>query len=154
MDDSHNIFLSSSIFLVQGLEIKDQADIDAVKKECKFVGNSKKLSDCVGRDAINCVSTFIRNHLNFNHYQFVFINVEKQNIAPKFKPRNTVYLSGSLEKSPPKSKFSFTQEIDRAAYIYGKTSDLVRSFMEDVHCLSFSYFYTHYNPLDQHDKHN
>lgn len=86
-------------FLFQGFELKNQTDVDAVKKEC----------------------------------QFVFIDVEKQNISPKFEARSSAYLSGSLEKSPPKSRSSFVQEIDCAAHVYGKTSDLVRSFMEDVH---------------------
>ncbi|MDP3007879.1 MAG: HD-GYP domain-containing protein [Methylococcales bacterium] len=127
MDDKHNIFLTSSVepmqidvhelkvgmyvckldkpwlesgFLFQGFELKNQADIDAVKKECKFV----------------------------------FIDVEKQNIALKNPQKTTAYLTtGTLEKKhlhPPKT--SFIKEIDRAAYTYGKTSDLVRSFMEDV----------------------
>jgi HD-GYP domain-containing protein (c-di-GMP phosphodiesterase class II) len=127
MDDKHNIFLTSSVepmqidvhdlkvgmyvckldkpwlesgFLFQGFELKNQADIDAVKKECEFV----------------------------------FIDVEKQNSALKNPQKATAYLTtGTLEKNrlhPPKT--SFIKEIDRAAYTYGKTSNLVRSFMEDV----------------------
>jgi len=127
MDDKHNIFLASSVepmqinvydlkvgmyvcqldkpwlessFLFQGFELKNQADIDAVKKECEFV----------------------------------FIDVEKQSNSLKHPQKETAYLTaGTLEKKypcPPKT--SFIQEIDRAAYTYGKTSDLVRSFMEDV----------------------
>lgn len=127
MDDKHNIFLTSSVepmqidvhelkvgmyvckldkpwlesgFLFQGFELKNQADIDAVKKEC----------------------------------QFVFIDVEKQSIALSRSQKATAYLTtGTLERKRPFSpKVSFIQEIDRAAYTYGKTSDLVRSFMEDV----------------------
>ncbi|MDP3837469.1 MAG: DUF3391 domain-containing protein, partial [Methylococcales bacterium] len=127
MDDKHNIFLASSVepmqidvhelkvgmyvckldkpwlesgFLFQGFELKNQADIDAVRNECKFV----------------------------------FIDVEKQNIALKHPQKETAYLTTeTLEKKHPiPPKTSFIQEIDRAAYTYGKTSDLVRSFMEDV----------------------
>ncbi|MDO9213511.1 MAG: HD-GYP domain-containing protein [Methylococcales bacterium] len=127
MDDKHNIFLASSVepmqidvhelkvgmyvckldkpwlesgFLFQGFELKNQADIDAVRNECKFV----------------------------------FIDVEKQNIALNHPQKETAYLTtNTLErKRPPLPKTSFIQEIDRAAYTYGKTSDLVRSFMEDV----------------------
>ena len=127
MNDSHNIFLSSSVvptkidvcdlrvgmyvckldkpwlessFLFQGFELKNQADVDAVRKEC----------------------------------QFVYIDVEKQNIALIHQYKKTPYLTtGTLEKKrsiPPKT--SFIQEIERATQAYGKTSDLVRSFMEDV----------------------
>ncbi len=127
MDDSHNIFLTSSIvpvkidvrelkvgmyvcqldkpwldssFLFQGFELKNQADIDAVRREC----------------------------------QFVYIDVEKQSVVLRHALKPTPYLTtGTLEKkrtSPP--KVAFVQEIDHAVHTYGKTSDLVRSFMEDV----------------------
>lgn len=127
MNKDHNIFLTSSVepiqidvrelrvgmyvckldkpwldspFLFQGFELKNQTDVDAVRKEC----------------------------------QFVFIDVEKQELALKNSHKNTAYLTtGTLEKkSPVPPKTSFIQEIDHAANIYGKTSDLVRGFMEDV----------------------
>jgi hypothetical protein len=89
MDDSHNIFLGSSIvptkidvcdlrvgmyvcqldkpwlessFLFQGFELKNQEDVDAVRQEC----------------------------------QFVYIDVEKQSIALKFQHKSAPYISGSL----------------------------------------------------------
>lgn len=126
MDDSHDHFITSSIvstkinvqnlevgmyvcaldkpwlesgFLFQGFELKNQADIDAVRKEC----------------------------------QFVYIDVEKQNIVLRHALKPTPYLTGTLEKkrtSPP--RVSFIQEIDQAINTYGKTSNLVRSFMEEV----------------------
>jgi HD-GYP domain-containing protein (c-di-GMP phosphodiesterase class II) len=129
MDDSNNIFLASSVvptkidvcdlkvgmyvsqldkpwlessFLFQGFELKNQADIDAVRKECEFV----------------------------------YIDVEKQNIVPIFSRqyKQAPYLTtGTLEKkrhSPQKT--SFIQEIEHANQAYEKTSDLVRSFMQDV----------------------
>jgi HD-GYP domain-containing protein (c-di-GMP phosphodiesterase class II) len=126
MDDSHNIFLTSSIvptkidvcdlrvgmyvceldkpwlessFLFQGFELKNQEDVDAVRQEC----------------------------------QFVYIDVEKQTIVSKFQSKSAPYISGSLDKRPaPQPKSSFIQEIDHASHTYGQTSDLVRSFMEDV----------------------
>jgi HD-GYP domain-containing protein (c-di-GMP phosphodiesterase class II) len=89
-----------SSFLFQGFELKNQVDIDAVRKEC----------------------------------QFVYIDVEKQSVDHKHDLKPTPYLTtATLEKkhtSPPKA--AFIQEIDEASHIYGKTSDLVRSFMEDV----------------------
>lgn len=127
MDDSHNIFLTSAVepiqidvhdlrvgmyvckldkpwlesrFLFQGFELKNQADIDAVKQECNFV----------------------------------FIDVEKQNITLKNTHSKTSCITtGTLEKTRPSSpKTSFIQEIDRATLTYRQTSDLVSSFMEDV----------------------
>ncbi|MDD1616143.1 MAG: Metal-dependent phosphohydrolase, HD subdomain [Methylococcaceae bacterium NSP1-2] len=127
MDDSRNIFLTSSIvptkidvcdlrigmyvsqldkpwlessFLFQGFELKNQEDVDAVRQEC----------------------------------QFVYIDVDKQNSALKSPHKVSPYISGSLEKPLPTHprKSSFIQEIDHAAHTYGQTSDLVRGFMEDV----------------------
>ncbi|MDD1607223.1 MAG: DUF3391 domain-containing protein [Methylococcaceae bacterium] len=127
MDDSRNIFLTSSIvptkidvcdlrigmyvcqldkpwlessFLFQGFELKNQEDVDAVRQEC----------------------------------QFVYIDVDKQNSALKSPHKVSPYISGSLEKPLPTHprKSSFIQEIDQAAHTYGQTSDLVRGFMEDV----------------------
>jgi HD-GYP domain-containing protein (c-di-GMP phosphodiesterase class II) len=127
MDDSHNIFLASSVvptkidvrdlkvgmyvsqldkpwlessFLFQGFELKNQTDIDAVRKEC----------------------------------QFVYIDVEKQNKATKVQVKQSPYLTtGTLEKKPPTpSRSAFIQEIEQASDTYGKTSDLVRDFMEEV----------------------
>jgi HD-GYP domain-containing protein (c-di-GMP phosphodiesterase class II) len=130
MDDDHNIFLASSViptkidvcdlkvgmyvsqldkpwlessFLFQGFELKNQADIDAVRKEC----------------------------------QFVYVDVKKQNIAAKIQHTHNpaAYLtSNALEKkrTTQSQRTSFIQEIEQATDTYGKTSDLVRSFMEEV----------------------
>jgi HD-GYP domain-containing protein (c-di-GMP phosphodiesterase class II) len=90
-----------SSFLFQGFELKNQADIDAVRKEC----------------------------------QFVYIDVEKQSKVPLYQSKNSPYLTKeSFEKKPPtRPKISFIQEIEQATRTYGKSSDLVRSFMDDVH---------------------
>jgi HD-GYP domain-containing protein (c-di-GMP phosphodiesterase class II) len=128
MDNSHNIFLTSSIepmqidvnnlrvgmyvckldkpwlessFLFQGFELKNQADIDAIKKECHFV----------------------------------FIDIEKQNTALKNlrSSKTRRITTGTLEKKyPTPSKTSFTEEVIHASHTYRQTSDLVSSFMEDV----------------------
>jgi HD-GYP domain-containing protein (c-di-GMP phosphodiesterase class II) len=130
MNDSHNIFLTSSVeplqidvddlrvgmyvckldkpwleskFLFQGFELKNQADIDAVKRECNFV----------------------------------FIDIERQHIALKNSSSKTSCITtGTLEiprrphASTPKTPFK--QEIDHAVHTYRQTSDLISSFMEDI----------------------
>lgn len=127
MDDSFNHFITSSIvptkidvrelkvgmyvcaldkpwlesgFLFQGFELKTQADIDAVRKECEYV----------------------------------YIDIEKQSVILKHALKPTPYLTtGTLEKKRTNQpRISFIQEIDQATDTYGKTSNLVRSFMEDV----------------------
>ena len=90
-----------SKFLFQGFELKNQADVDAVRAECEFV----------------------------------YIDVAQQRYVEESSHRNTAYLTtGSLARKPPTITHtrSFIYEIERASDIYGKTSDLVRSFMEDV----------------------
>ena len=88
-----------STFLFQGFELKNQADINAVRAQC----------------------------------QFVFIDVAKQNKSLVFESKATPYSKGWLDSGTPPDKLSsFEQEIERAGSVYQETSDLVRSFMQDV----------------------
>ena len=88
-----------SNFLYQGFELKNQADINAVKEQCEFV----------------------------------FIDVKKQNRNPKLESIDTPYSKGWLEtRIPPNKLSSFEKEIEHAGYVYQKTSNLIRSFMEDL----------------------
>jgi len=90
-----------SNFLYQGFELKNQADINAVVEQCKFV----------------------------------FIDAKKQNKTLTFESKDTPYSKGWLDsKIPPDKLSSFEKEIEHAGYVYQETSNLVRSFMEDV-CL-------------------
>ncbi|MGZ4957951.1 MAG: HD-GYP domain-containing protein [Methylomonas sp.] len=86
-------------FLFQGFELRTQADIEAVQKQCEFV----------------------------------FIDVAKQSKVPQYVSRNTAYSKDFLEKvRPPEKRSNFNKEIKRAEQIYGGTSRLVKSFMEEV----------------------
>ncbi|MDD5462328.1 MAG: HD-GYP domain-containing protein [Methylococcales bacterium] len=92
-----------SNFWFQGFELKNQADIDAVSEQCKFV----------------------------------FVDVLKQNKALKYEPRkdgpgNLTYPKEWLKSAPPKKIASFNQEAENAGYVYHQTSDLVKSFMDEV----------------------
>jgi len=88
-----------STFLFQGFELKNQADINAVRAQC----------------------------------QFVFIDVAKQNKSLVFESKETSYSKGRLDYGTPPDKLSsFEQEIERAGAVHQETSNLVRSFMQDV----------------------
>ncbi|MGZ8165011.1 MAG: DUF3391 domain-containing protein, partial [Methylobacter sp.] len=87
-------------FLFQGFELKNQADINAVKQQCKFV----------------------------------FIDVARQNKSPARVSRKISFNKEWLDKRvPPKPLSTFEKEVERAGYVYQETSDLVRSFMQEVH---------------------
>jgi HD-GYP domain-containing protein (c-di-GMP phosphodiesterase class II) len=89
-----------SNFLYQGFELKNQADINAVREQCEFV----------------------------------FIDVKKQNKTPRLEAIDTPYSKGWLStRIPPDKRSSFEKEIEHAGYVYQKTSNLVRGFMEDLH---------------------
>ncbi len=66
---------------------------------------------------------------------YVYIDVEKQ-LQLKFSDNNTsstTYPKNWIENStPPPKKTSFIEEISDAESVYHDTSDLVKSFMEDV----------------------
>lgn len=126
MDERHNIFLASSVvptkidvrdlrvgmyvckldkpwlessFLFQGFTLKNQADVDAVRREC----------------------------------QFVFIDIEQQNLTQSSQYKNTPHLNSELKKQPNHAQsLSFIQEIDHADHTHREASDLVKGFMEDV----------------------
>jgi HD-GYP domain-containing protein (c-di-GMP phosphodiesterase class II) len=87
-----------STFLFQGFELKNQADIDAVKEQCKFV----------------------------------FIDVLKQNKAPKYEPGKLTYPQKWLKSAPPKKASSFEKEAENAGSVYKETSNLVKSFMDEI----------------------
>lgn len=90
-----------SSFLFQGFELKDQADLDAVRAECKFV----------------------------------YVDVAQQRLIEQPTHRASAYLTTStLAKKPVvvSQTRSFVNEIERATSVYGKASNLVRSFMEDM----------------------
>jgi len=87
-----------SNFLFQGFELKNQADINAVCEQCKFV----------------------------------FIDINKQK-TQTFDSKVTPYRKEWLDKiTPPEKRSSFEKEIKHAGQVYQETSNLVRSFMEDV----------------------
>lgn len=105
---------TDSPFLFQGFRLETQADVDAVRQEC----------------------------------QYVYVDIEKKETytslptkASPSKPKKSFF--GFFSKpEPPKKKYSrvvtptprvsFIQEIDHATHTYRETSNLVRSFMEDV----------------------
>lgn len=65
--------------------------------------------------------------------QYVFIDVSKQTRVIQYVARSSAYTKDFLDKSKPHAKrSSFDQEIGKAEQVYGKTSTLVKSFMEDV----------------------
>jgi HD-GYP domain-containing protein (c-di-GMP phosphodiesterase class II) len=64
---------------------------------------------------------------------FVFIDVTKQNTTQTFESKDTPYSKGWLDaRIAPDKLSSFEKEIERAGFVYNKTSTLVRSFMDDV----------------------
>ncbi|MEY4717864.1 MAG: hypothetical protein RL563_482 [Pseudomonadota bacterium] len=86
-------------FWFQGFELKTQADIEAVQRQCEYV----------------------------------FVDVSQQNRVNTFVTRGTAYTKDYLEKvQPPSRRSSFTQEIHKAEIIHRKTSQLVKSFMDEV----------------------
>ena len=86
-------------FWFQGFELKTQADIEAVQRQCEYV----------------------------------FVDVSQQNRVNTFVTRGTAYTKDYLEKvQPPSPRSSFTQEIHKAEIIHRKTSQLVKSFMDEV----------------------
>lgn len=105
---------TDSPFLFQGFRLETQADVDAVRQEC--------------------------------HY--VYIDVEKQETysqyqskSNKTKEKKSIFNFFSKPEPPkkyskasltPTSRVSFIQEIDHATHTHRETSNLVRSFMEDI----------------------
>ena len=86
-------------FWFQGFELKTQADIEAVQRQCDYV----------------------------------FVDVAQQTVVNTFVSRGTAYTKDYLEKvEPPPRRTSFTQEIHKAEIIHQKTSQLVKSFMDEV----------------------
>ncbi len=88
-----------SNFLFQGFELKNQADINAVSEQCKFV----------------------------------FIDINKQNKSLLFESKDTPYSKGWLDSKTPEKISSFEKEIENAGQVFQETSNLVRSFMEDLY---------------------
>lgn len=65
--------------------------------------------------------------------EFVFIDVTKQTKIPQYISRNSAYTKDYLEKvQPPEKRTSFNQEIKKAEQLYTRTSNLVKSFMEEI----------------------
>jgi HD-GYP domain-containing protein (c-di-GMP phosphodiesterase class II) len=88
-----------SNFLFQGFELKNEADINAVREQCEFV----------------------------------FIDVKKQSKTRTLESKDTPYSKGWLDRrTPPDKLSSFEEEIEHAGYVHQQTSNLVRSFMEDI----------------------
>jgi|WetSurSiteA1Bulk_404760.scaffolds.fasta_scaffold00100_26 HD-GYP domain-containing protein (c-di-GMP phosphodiesterase class II) len=139
MNDDHNILLSSSIkpvqidvhdliigmyvckldkpwlesrFLFQGFELKNQADIDAVREECSFV--------------------FIDIEKQTRTPKFQNKHTEQQLEKRSTAPQKLSSFIIEKQSAVPKKQSSFIQEFDQAAFTYRQTSDLVSSFMEDV----------------------
>ncbi|MDT8425088.1 MAG: DUF3391 domain-containing protein, partial [Methyloprofundus sp.] len=64
---------------------------------------------------------------------YVFVDVSKQNKSVRNTLQDTPYSKGWLEKrKAPLKKSNFQQEFAYAESVYGKTSSLVKSFMEQV----------------------
>jgi HD-GYP domain-containing protein (c-di-GMP phosphodiesterase class II) len=88
-----------SNFLFQGFELKNEADINAVREQCEFV----------------------------------FIDVKKQSKTRTLESKDTPYSKGWLDRrTPPDKLSSFEEEIEHAGDVHQQTSNLVRSFMEDI----------------------
>ena len=67
------------------------------------------------------------------HCDYVYIDAAKQSKAPKIYSKDTAYSKGYLEKqTPPEKRSTFAKEIKNAEYVYHKTSNLVKGFMEEV----------------------
>ncbi|GAB4261797.1 MAG: HD-GYP domain-containing protein [Methylomicrobium sp.] len=65
--------------------------------------------------------------------EYVYIDVTKQAKGPVVYSKNTAYSKGHLDQQPPPEKRStFAKEIKNAEYVHHKTSNLVKSFMEEV----------------------
>lgn len=67
--------------------------------------------------------------------KFVYIDVNKQNKIQTVEARDAYTKEWLDRKTPPDKLSSFEKEIEHAGYLYQETSNLVRSFMQDV-CLS------------------
>lgn len=65
--------------------------------------------------------------------EYVFVDVSQQNRVHTFVTRGTAYTKDYLDDvRPPSSRSSFTKEIHKAEIIHRKTSQLVKSFMDEV----------------------
>ncbi|MGZ8902706.1 MAG: HD-GYP domain-containing protein, partial [Methylobacter sp.] len=67
--------------------------------------------------------------------KFVYIDVNKQNKIQTVEARDAYSKEWLDRKTPPDKLSTFEKEIEHAGYLYQETSNLVRSFMQDV-CLS------------------
>jgi HD-GYP domain-containing protein (c-di-GMP phosphodiesterase class II) len=64
---------------------------------------------------------------------YVYIDVTKQSKTPQIYAKSTAYSKDFLEKhTPPEKRSTFAKEIKNAEYVHHKTSNLVKSFMEEV----------------------
>jgi len=86
-------------FLLQGFELTNQLDIQAVQQQCDFV----------------------------------FIDTTRQTKVVRYAASSTAYTKDYLDNVQPRERRStFGQEIEQAEAVHQKTSNLVRSFMEEV----------------------
>ncbi|CAG1022818.1 Cyclic di-GMP phosphodiesterase [Patescibacteria group bacterium] len=99
-----------SPFLFQGFELKTQADVDAVRRECKYVYID------------------VEKRQTYSHYSFKHTT----NAPHKKTPVNSKTDNKSSSVTPTTPRTYFIQEIDHATHTHQATSHLVRSFMEDV----------------------
>jgi putative nucleotidyltransferase with HDIG domain len=64
---------------------------------------------------------------------YVFVDVSQQNRVNTYVTRGTAYTKDYLDKvQPPSRRGSFAQEIHKAEIIHQKTSQLIKSFMDEV----------------------
>lgn len=63
---------------------------------------------------------------------FVYIDIAKQAKIPPTYAKDTAYSKATLEEPPPPKKKDFKNEIKHAEYVHHRSSNLVRSFMEEV----------------------
>ncbi|CAG1022819.1 Cyclic di-GMP phosphodiesterase [Patescibacteria group bacterium] len=108
---------TESPFLFQGFELKTQADVDAVRKECQYVYIDVEKKETYSRHHSKSSQTHQKKSF------FNFFSKPNPTASNKHYSRVTV---------TPAPRVSFIQEIDHATHTHRETSNLVRSFMEDV----------------------
>ena len=127
MEHENNIFLSTSIELTEvnvselliGMYVS-KLDRPWLKTTFKFQGFELKTRADIEEVQKQC--------------HFVYIDVKKTKRHVTIRPRATPFSQHWLERrNPPKRKSNFSHEFVYAESVHKRTSNLVKSFMEDVH---------------------
>ncbi len=126
MNDGYSLFLASSNTLTK-INVEDLkvgmyvSKLDKPWLESNFVFQGFELKN---QTDINAVC---------EQCKFVFIDVNKQKKSQLLESKDTPYSKGWLDtRTPPDKLSSFEQEIEHAGAVYQETSNLVRSFMQEV----------------------